>query len=106
MALISLRVRSHVKEFMVVTRADHLGIHNYIRSLLNIIVRLICINLDGTARNRVILGVCLTPHSNEPHRQLLIIIAIFKYLLTKLTFKPWSNFKYVNLSPIIAMLNL
>ena len=34
----SLRSRSHVKVSVVITRADHLCIHNYIRSLLNIIV--------------------------------------------------------------------
>ena len=39
MALMSLRSRSHVKAYMVLTRADHLFIHNYIRSLLNIILR-------------------------------------------------------------------
>ena len=37
-ALISLRSRSHVKASMVLTRDDHLFIHNYIRSLLNIIL--------------------------------------------------------------------
>ena len=37
--LISLRSRSHVKASMVLTRADHLFIHNYIRSLLNNILR-------------------------------------------------------------------
>ena len=35
----SLRSRSHVKASMVLTRADHLCIHNYIRSLLNNILR-------------------------------------------------------------------
>ena len=39
MALMSLRSRSIVKAFMVLTRADHLFIHNYIRSLLNNILR-------------------------------------------------------------------
>ena len=34
MALMSLRSRSHVKASMVLTRADHLFIHNNIRSLL------------------------------------------------------------------------
>ena len=34
----SLRSRSRVKAYMVLTIADHLFIHNYIRSLLNIIV--------------------------------------------------------------------
>ena len=32
MALMSLRSRSHVKASMVLTRADHLFIHNYIIS--------------------------------------------------------------------------
>ena len=38
MALISLRSCSHVKASMVLTRVEHLFIHNYIRSLLNIIL--------------------------------------------------------------------
>ena len=37
--IMSLRGRSHVKASMVLTRADHLFIHNYIRSLLNNILR-------------------------------------------------------------------
>ena len=41
MALMSLRSRSHVKASMVLMRADHLFIHNYIRSLLNIMLTLI-----------------------------------------------------------------
>ena len=39
MALMSLRRHSHVKASMVLTRADHLCIHNYIRSILNNILR-------------------------------------------------------------------
>ena len=39
MALMSLQSRSRVKTSMVLTRADHLCIHNYIRSLLNNILR-------------------------------------------------------------------
>ena len=39
MAIMSIRSRSHVKASMVLTRADHLFIHNYIRSLLNNILR-------------------------------------------------------------------
>ena len=35
MALMSLRSRSRVKASMVLTRADHLFIYNYIRSRLN-----------------------------------------------------------------------
>ena len=75
MALMSLRIRSHVKESMVLTRADNLFIHNYIRSILNIILRpmglYICIHINmhiiklingpDEARTRVILLVCLTP---------------------------------------------
>ena len=64
MSLMSLRSRSHVKASMVLTRADYLFIHNYIRSLLNNILRPIFIKLingpDG-ARTRVLLLVCLTP---------------------------------------------
>ena len=43
MALMSLRSRSHVKVSMILTRSDHLFIHNYIRSHLNIILRTILI---------------------------------------------------------------
>ena len=39
MALMSLRSPSHVKSSMVLMRADHLFIHNYIISLLNNILR-------------------------------------------------------------------
>ena len=62
MALMSLRSRSHVKASMVLTRADHLFIHNYIRSLLNNILRPIkLINGPDEGRTRVLLLVCLTP---------------------------------------------
>ena len=37
MDLMSIRSRSHVKTVMFLTRADHIFIHNYIRSHLNII---------------------------------------------------------------------
>ena len=43
MALISLRSRFHIKASMVLSKADHLFKHNYIRSLLNIILRPILI---------------------------------------------------------------
>ena len=43
MDLMSLRSRSHVNTPMVLTRADHLFIRNYIRSLLNIMLRQIII---------------------------------------------------------------
>ena len=36
--IMSLRISSHIKAFVVLTRADHLFIHNYIRSPLNIIL--------------------------------------------------------------------
>ena len=39
MVQMSLRSRSHIKAFVVLTRADHLFIHNYIKSILNIILR-------------------------------------------------------------------
>ena len=35
----SLRSRSHVKASMVLTRADHLFTHDYIKSLLNNILQ-------------------------------------------------------------------
>ena len=34
----SLRSRSHVRAYIVLTKYDHIFIHNYISSLLNIIV--------------------------------------------------------------------
>ena len=63
MALMSIRSRSHVKASVVLTRADHLFIHNYIRSLLNNILRnfIKLINGPDEARTRVLLIVCLTP---------------------------------------------
>ena len=70
MALMSLRSRSHVKSSVVLTRADHLFINNYIRLLPNIIVRSILI-----VRRK---GLEPTPYYNidcvsdalptEPHR--------------------------------------
>ena len=39
MAPMSLQSRFHVKAYKVLTRADHLVKHNYIRSLLNISLR-------------------------------------------------------------------
>ena len=47
MALMSLRNHSHVKASVVLTRAEHLCIHNYKRSLLNIILRPILIFRTG-----------------------------------------------------------
>ena len=66
MARMSLRSRSHVKASVVLTRADHLFIHNYIRSLLNNILRYFIklINGPDEGRTRVLLFntiVCLTP---------------------------------------------
>ena len=37
--LMSLRIRSRIKASVVLTRADHLCIHNYIRLLLNNILK-------------------------------------------------------------------
>ena len=70
MALISLRNRSHVKESMVLTRADHLFIHNYIRSLLNIILRLILI-----VRTR------LEHATRVPHPTAYVYHALLGYML-------------------------
>ena len=47
MALMSLRSRFHVKASVVLTRADHLFIQNYLRSLPNIILRHILIVRTG-----------------------------------------------------------
>ena len=43
----SLRSRSHVKIYTVLTSADHLFIHNYIKPLLNIILRPILLIQKG-----------------------------------------------------------
>ena len=64
MALISLPSRSHVKASMVLIRVDYLFIHNYIRSLLNNILKqtlLYYFNGTDEARTRVLLLVCPTP---------------------------------------------
>ena len=47
-ALMSLQSLSHVYASMVLTMADHLFIHNYIRSLLNIILRPILMVRTGS----------------------------------------------------------
>ena len=54
----SLRSRSRVKASMVLTRADHLFIYNYIRSLRNNIKTYI--KGPDKARTRVLLLVYLT----------------------------------------------
>ena len=77
MALMSFPSRSHVKVSMGLMRADHLFIHNYIRSLLNNILRPFFIKLiiiviiynynyntiygPDEARTRVLHIVHLTP---------------------------------------------
>ena len=62
MALMSLRIRSHVKASTVLTRADQLCIHNYIRSLLNNIQRPILLVRTGfePASYSYMLPVCMT----------------------------------------------
>ena len=53
----SLRSRTLIKASMILTRVDHLFIHNYIRSLLKNILRTIVLVLTGlepaTYRSRV-----------------------------------------------------
>ena len=70
MSLMSLRSRSRVKASVVLTRADHLYIHNYIRSLLNSILRPILMVLTRLEPMSYCLSrhtiVCLMPY---PHRQ-------------------------------------
>ena len=62
MALMCLRSRSHVKLSMVLTRANHLFIQNYIRSHLNNTLRPILYNGPDETRTCVLLLVCLTPY--------------------------------------------
>ena len=82
MTLMSFRMRSHVKESMVLTRADYLFMHNYIRSLLNNILRPIflkLINGPDEARTRVLLP------SNQNHKMhmyrnsscVLVLVKVF-----------------------------
>ena len=77
MALVSLRSRSHFKESMVLSRTDHLFMHNYIRSFLNNILRSTLINGPDKAQTRVLLLVCLTQavghEFTEQHRQYIYI---------------------------------
>ena len=67
MALMFLRSSSRVKTSVVLTRADNLCIHNYIRSLLNILLIPILMvrrqydNPSDGARTRDLLLMCLTP---------------------------------------------
>ena len=49
MALMSLRSRSHVKASMVLTRADHLFIYNYIRSYIYIYIYICVYITDDVA---------------------------------------------------------
>ena len=66
MALMSLRSRSHVKASVVLTRADLSCIHNYIRSLLNIILR----PMSGQGLNPCPTTCVSDALPTEPHRQL------------------------------------
>ena len=71
MALMSLRSRSHIKPSLVLMSADHLLIHNYIRSILNIILRPIIMvrpRLEPAPSARVSDAL-----ATEPHRQLYIL---------------------------------
>ena len=62
----SLRSRSHVKASMVLTRAVHLFIHNYIRSLLNIILRPIVMVRTGLiSRPTARVSVALTNRATQ-----------------------------------------
>ena len=74
MDLMSLRIRSRVKASIVLTRGNHLCIHNYIRSLLNIILRPIV-----KVRTGLLTPYWLRP--TEPHKQLYIYIYIYIYTL-------------------------
>ena len=62
MALMSLQSRSHVKTYMVLTRADHLFIHNYTGSPLNIIL-IVRMGIES-------IFYYLTPLPIEPHRHM------------------------------------
>ena len=80
MAVISLRSRSHVKASIVLTRADHLCIHNYIRSLLNNSVRTM---LMVRTRLEPASSACVSDDlETEQHRQLYIYIYIYIYIYT------------------------
>ena len=79
----SLRSRSHVKASMVLTRADHLFIHNYIRSLLNNIV-------IGCSHD-----ACFACRTNKCWTEFFKIIDSVQHLLGFLFFSSYSkNRKY------------
>ena len=83
MAIISLRSRSHVKASVVLTRADHLFIHNYIISLLNIILISIVMVLrwHEPVSYRTSYTACVSDVlATEPHSQLYIYIYIYIYI--------------------------
>ena len=76
----SLRSRSNVKASMVLTRADHLFIHNYIRSLLNNILSahfIKLINGPDEGRTRVLAACVSDALATTPYRQ---FIYIYDYL--------------------------
>ena len=65
-SLMSLRSPSHFKASMVLTITDYLFIHNYIRSLLNFILKPISIiqaGLESMTVCHVLLLACLTPYN-------------------------------------------
>ena len=75
MAIMSLRSRSHVKASMVITRADHLFIHNYIRSLLNIILRpILMVNTGFEHAQRISRSL------SGPHILLLVYLTPYKVI--------------------------
>ena len=71
-----LRSRFHIKASMVLTRADHLFIHNYIKSLNNILDPFYKINGPDEARTRILLLVFLYTHT-----YIYIYIYIYIYLI-------------------------
>ena len=62
----SLRSRYRVKAYMILMRADHLFTHNYIRSLLNIILRPILMRRTVLELATYCLCVCRRPHDALP----------------------------------------
>ena len=65
MSLMSIRSHSRVKASMVLMRADNLFIHNYIRSLLNIIliplihILMVLIRLEPATRVQLLMMRCI-----------------------------------------------
>ena len=87
----SLRSRYHVNAYMVLTRADYLFIHNYIRSFLNIILRPIVMvrtRLEHVSYCLCVCRLCQLSHIGS-YYNIYIYIYIYIYLFNRNTFSEY-----------------